>query len=81
MPDHSKDMDFTPDWAPLEKVFTDLDGKPDRCGEFMFMHTNTVSGLRYYKHIETRLYLLIDADGRPAYGEDIQHAIDNATVR
>ena len=69
-------MNFTPDWIPLEKVFSDLDGKPDRCGQFMFMHTNTETGLRYYKHIDTRHYLLIDANGIPAHGVGIQDAID-----
>ncbi len=53
-------MEFTPDWRPLEQVFTDVDGKPDRCGEFMFMHTDTASGVTFYKHINTRRYLWLD---------------------
>ena len=77
----NKNMDFTTDWAPLEKVFTDLDGKPDRCGQFMFMHTNTLTGLRYYKHINTRRYLLIDADGIPGNGASIEYAVDFAVNR
>ena len=34
----------------------------ERCAEFMWMWRQ--NGLEYYKHIDTRRYLILDAEGR-----------------
>jgi len=52
---------LAPDWAPLEK-FLPL----DLCGLFMFMGASQLddgTGLRHYKHGDTRAYLHIDVNG------------------
>ena len=46
-----------PNWAPLEAI-----GGPELCGQFMWMWRE--SDIEFYKHIETRRYLLLDSDGR-----------------
>ena len=43
-------------WKPLEFRIG------HRCGEFMWMGRE--HGLEYYKHIDTRRYLILDAKGR-----------------
>ena len=43
-------------WKPLELRIG------HRCGEFMWMWREY--GLEYYKHIDTRRYLILDAKGR-----------------
>ena len=43
-------------WKPLELRIG------HRCGEFMWMWRE--HGLEYYKHIDTRRYLILDAKGR-----------------
>jgi hypothetical protein len=44
-----------PDWTPLERHIG------SRCEEFMWMYRE--NGLEYYKHIDTRRYLILDANG------------------
>jgi hypothetical protein len=46
-----------PNWTPLEKRLTSR----QRC-EFMWMFR--FDGLEHYKHIETRRYLRLDAEGK-----------------
>jgi hypothetical protein len=48
---------MTSDWAPLELVLG-----PQLCGRFMFM--DRCGELYLYKHIDTRRYLNLDAEGR-----------------
>ena len=48
---------MTSDWAPLERVLG-----PQLCESFMFMGRS--GELYLYKHIDTRRYLNIDAEGR-----------------
>ena len=48
---------MTSDWAPLEQVLG-----PKLCEHFMFMGRS--GELYLYKHIETRRYLNLDAEGR-----------------
>ena len=45
-----------PNWKPLEIQIG------QRCAEFMWMWRQ--NGLEYYKHIDTRRYLVLDAEGR-----------------
>ena len=42
-------------WKPLERLIG------CRCGEFMWMWRE--NGLEHYKHIESRRYLILDAEG------------------
>lgn len=62
-------IELTPNWKPLEAKLA-----PAECAEFMWMFRE--NGVEYYKHIETRLYLLLTAAGqwftRP--GNGIQEA-------
>ena len=51
----SEEIDFTPNWKPLE------DKLGDRCQEFMFM--GRVGSVNLYKHILTRRYLNLDDSG------------------
>ena len=46
-----------PNWAPLEAK-----GGPELCEQFMWMWRE--SGIEFFKHIDTRRYLLLDSDGR-----------------
>jgi len=48
---------MTPEWAPLEQVLG-----PRLCECFMFMGRS--GELYLYKHIDTRRYLNLDAEGR-----------------
>jgi len=48
------------DWAPLELMLG-----PKLCECFMFMGRS--GELYLYKHIDTRRYLNLDAEGNPAY--------------
>ena len=48
---------MTSDWAPLEQVLG-----PKLCEHFMFM--GRFGELYLYKHIDTRRYLNLDAEGR-----------------
>ncbi|MGB6871105.1 MAG: hypothetical protein WBD93_15945 [Acidobacteriaceae bacterium] len=48
---------MTSEWAPLEQVLG-----PRLCGHFMFMGRS--GELYLYKHIDTRRYLNLDAEGR-----------------
>lgn len=43
-------------WKPLERRIRAL------CAEFMWMYRE--NGLEYYKHIDTRRYLILDGAGR-----------------
>jgi hypothetical protein len=53
----SSAMELTPaNWKPLEFRIG------SRCAEFMWMWRE--NGLEYYKHIDTRRYLILDAEGR-----------------
>ena len=52
----AKEFD-APNWAPLETK-----GGPELCAEFMWMWRS--AGLEFYKHIDTRRYLLLDQCGR-----------------
>ena len=50
-------MELEPaNWKPLELRIG------SRCAEFMWMWRE--NGLEYYKHIDTRRYLILDAEGR-----------------
>jgi hypothetical protein len=52
-----QEMEFEPaNWKPLEIQIG------ERCAEFMWMWRQ--NGLEYYKHIDTRRYLILDAEGR-----------------
>jgi hypothetical protein len=52
-----QEMEFEPaNWKPLEIQIG------ERCVEFMWMWRQ--AGLEYYKHIDTRRYLILDAEGR-----------------
>ena len=54
------DMELEPaNWKPLELLIG------SRCGEFMWMWRE--NGLEYYKHIDSRRYLILDANGH-CYG-------------
>ena len=48
---------MTSDWAPLERVLG-----PQLCECFMFMGRS--GELYLYKHVDTRRYLNLDAEGR-----------------
>jgi len=53
-------MELQPaNWKPLERLIG------YRCGEFMWMWRE--NGLEHYKHIDSRRYLILDAEGR-CYG-------------
>jgi hypothetical protein len=53
-------MELEPvNWKPLELLIG------SRCREFMWMWRE--SGLEYYKHIDSRRYLILDAEGH-CYG-------------
>ena len=45
-----------PDWTPLERL------TGSRCCQFMWMWRQ--AGIEFYKHINTRRYLLLDTEGR-----------------
>jgi hypothetical protein len=49
-------------WKPLEIRIG------ARCGEFMWMWRQ--SGLEYYKHIDTRRYLILDSEGQSYRRQD-----------
>lgn len=50
-------MELEPsNWKPLEMRIG------ERCAEFMWMWRQ--NDLEYYKHIDTRRYLILDAEGR-----------------
>ena len=50
-------MELEPaNWKPLELLIG------SRCVEFMWMWRE--NGLEYYKHIDSRRYLILDAEGR-----------------
>jgi len=50
-------MELEPaNWKPLELRIG------SRCAEFMWMFRE--NGLEHYKHIDTRRYLILDAEGR-----------------
>jgi hypothetical protein len=54
------EMELEPvNWKPLERLIG------YRCGEFMWMWRE--NGLEHYKHIDSRRYLILDAEGR-CYG-------------
>lgn len=50
-------MELTPNWAPLEVRLPAAE-----CAEFMWMYR--LNGVEYFKHRETRLYLLLTAEGQ-----------------
>ena len=50
-------IELTPNWKPLEAKLA-----PAECAEFMWMFRE--NGVEYFKHIDTRLYLLLKADGQ-----------------
>ena len=57
-------MELEPaNWKPLELLIG------SRCVEFMWMWRE--NGLEYYKHIDSRRYLVLDAEGR-CYGRQQQ---------
>jgi hypothetical protein len=49
-------VEITPNWVPLEQRLVQL------CAEFMWMYRQ--DGIEYYKHRDTRRYLLLAEDGR-----------------
>ena len=55
--ERGQEMEFEPpNWKPLEMRIG------ERCAEFMWMWRQ--NDLEYYKHIDTRRYLILDAEGR-----------------
>ena len=57
-------MELEPaNWKPLELLIG------SRCAEFMWMWRE--NGLEYYKHIDSRRYLILDAEGH-CYGRQQQ---------
>ena len=58
-----QEMEFEPsNWKPLEMRIG------ERCAEFMWMWRQ--NALEYYKHIDTRRYLILDAEGRSYHRRD-----------
>jgi len=56
-------MELEPaNWKPLELRIG------ERCAEFMWMWRQ--NGLEHYKHIDTRRYLILDAEGRSYHRRD-----------
>jgi hypothetical protein len=56
-------MELEPaNWKPLELRIG------ERCAEFMWMWRQ--NDLEYYKHIDTRRYLILDAEGRSYHRRD-----------
>lgn len=56
-----KELD-RPNWAPLETRLCE-NGRPvSVCGAFMWMWRQ--DGIEFYKHIESRRYLLLDSEQR-----------------
>lgn len=53
----------TPNWAPLERQLAAI-GASSAIGSFMWMYGDSETGVDYYKHVETRRYLLLARDGR-----------------
>jgi hypothetical protein len=49
-------IELTPNWVPLEAYLGPLSA------EFMWMYRT--GGIEHYKHIRTRRYLLLDAQGQ-----------------
>ena len=49
-------IEIVPNWAPLEAHLGPL------CAEFMWMYR--IGGIENYKHIRTRRYLLLGAQGQ-----------------
>jgi hypothetical protein len=61
--ERGQEMEFEPaNWKPLEMRIG------ERCAEFMWMWRQ--NGLEYYKHIDTRRYLILDAEGRSCLRRD-----------
>ena len=59
-----------PNWEPLENLVG-----PNGCGDFMWMWRE--GEVEFYKHIWTRRYLLLDAEGRCyTQGPDGLHPAD-----
>jgi hypothetical protein len=53
----AQEMELEPaNWKPLETRIG------ERCSEFMWMWRH--NDLEYYKHIDTRRYLILDTEGR-----------------
>lgn len=52
----------TANWAPLETQLRKTGRAVGQCGSFMWMFRQ--NGVEYYKHIDTRRYLLLDSEGR-----------------
>jgi len=50
-------IELTPNWKPLEAKLA-----PAQCAEFMWMFRE--NGVEYFKHIDTRLCLLLKAEGQ-----------------
>ena len=51
----------SPNWAPLEARVGD---RKELIAEFMWMYTDEVRQIEFYKHAVTRKYLLLRTDGR-----------------
>jgi hypothetical protein len=49
-------------WTPLETMLRDTGRQVSLCGSFMWMYRQ--NGIEYYKHIDTRRYLLVDSELR-----------------
>lgn len=52
----------TANWAPLETLLRKTGRAVSLCASFMWMFRQ--GGVEFYKHIDTRRYLLLDAEGR-----------------
>lgn len=56
-------VSVTPNWEPLEQRLAAL-GESSVISSFMWMYSDSEKGVEYYKHRETRRYLLLARDGR-----------------
>jgi hypothetical protein len=59
--DQMKDLD-APNWAPLETMLRQTGRLVSLCASFMWMYRE--NGIEFYKHIDSRRYLLLDSQLR-----------------
>jgi hypothetical protein len=53
--------EWEPNWLPLEESLRAAGVSVQACTAFMWMYR--AEGLEFYKHIDTRRYLILDRDG------------------
>lgn len=56
-------VSVTPNWEPLERQLAAL-GESRVISSFMWIYGDVELGVEYYKHRETRRYVLLARDGR-----------------